>query len=201
MEVMVITNLEHLDEGGFNEGELIARCRMRDEEACRELFDRYWHQVFGMACRILRDESRAEDATQETFFSVFRNLDSFRGRSRLSTWIGRIAINVCLGMIRRQRGRRYVELEALPPGHEKLREPAERSPYHNISRQEMEARLARAFAKVGSKQRVVVRLHDLEGFTIEQIAKRIGCPSGTVKSRLFYGRRQLRQAYQTAALI
>src|SRR5919112_1782735 len=78
------------------ERELVERCRAGDENAFQELVDRYKDLVFALIARTVQDRSRAEDFAQEVFFRVHRGLPYFRGEARLSTWIYRIAANVCL---------------------------------------------------------------------------------------------------------
>src|SRR5713101_8140629 len=79
-----------------HERELVERCRRGDEGAFQELVDRYKDLVFALIARTVQDGSRAEDLAQEVFLRVHRGLPYFRGEARLSTWIYRIAANVCL---------------------------------------------------------------------------------------------------------
>src|ERR687897_1342588 len=76
--------------------ELIDRCKAGNEDAFSELVTRYRNLVFGLIARTVRDRERAEDLAQEVFLRIYRGLPYFRGRARLSTWIYRIVINVCL---------------------------------------------------------------------------------------------------------
>ena len=80
---------------------LLRRCRTNDPDACSEFFARYNRRIFNTAYRILGEESSAEDALQETLMNVYRGISNFRGDSKVSTWISRITINVCLGMLRK----------------------------------------------------------------------------------------------------
>jgi len=178
---------------------LLRRCLTNDPEACNELFARYNRRIFNTAYRILGDEASAEDALQETLLNVYRGISSFRGDSKISTWISRITINVCLGMLRKGKNRQYVELE-----DESARDlPAEPTvftdPMAHASQQELRTHVEEAFARMTDKQEVVVRLHDMEGHTIQEIAEIIDCPVGTVKSRLFYGRQEFKSIYSSLA--
>ena len=80
---------------------LLNRCVSNDPDACNELFARYNRRIFNTAYRILGEEASAEDALQETLLNVYRGISNFRGDSKVSTWISRITINVCLGMLRK----------------------------------------------------------------------------------------------------
>lgn len=174
---------------------LLDRCLSNDPDACTELFTRYNRRIFNTAYRILGEESSAEDALQETLMNVCRGISNFRGDSKISTWISRITINVCLGMLRKGKNRQFVELD-----EELTRElPADPTPFtdplSHASLEELKTLVEEAFERMSEKQGIVVRLHDMEGFTIQEIAKIIGCPVGTVKSRLFYGRQEFKSVF------
>ena len=176
---------------------LLQRCMSNDPDACNELFTRYNRRIFNTAYRILGEESSAEDALQETLLNVYRGISSFRGDSKFSTWISRITINVCLGMLRKGKNRQYVDLD-----DEIARDlPAESTPFTDplahASLEELRSRVQEAFLRMSEKQGIVVRLHDMEGNTIQEIAEIIGCPVGTVKSRLFYGRQEFKAIFDS----
>lgn len=176
---------------------LLRRCKSNDPEACSELFSRYNRKIFNTAYRILGEEASAEDALQETLINVFRGISSFRGDSKISTWISRITINVCLGMLRKTKGRQQVDLD----DDLTRRLPAEPTPFTDplasASLAELSSRVRETFRRMSDKQRDVVRLHDLEGNTIQEIAEILDCPAGTVKSRLFYGRQEFRGIFRS----
>ncbi len=174
---------------------LLRRCMSNDPEACSEFFARYNRRIFNTAYRILGEEFSAEDALQETLLNVYRGISSFRGDSKVSTWISRITINVCLGMLRKGKNKQCSELE-----DEFARDlPAEPTPFTDplayASLEELRSIVHEAFERMSEKQGLVVRLHDMEGNTIQEIAEIIGCPVGTVKSRLFYGRQEFKAIF------
>jgi RNA polymerase sigma-70 factor (ECF subfamily) len=176
---------------------LLQRCRSNDPDACTEFFAKYNRRIFNTAYRILGEEASAEDALQETLLNVYRGLASFRGDSKISTWISRITINVCLGMLRKGKNKQFVDLE-----DESARElPADSTPYidplEHASMEELRSLVVETFRRMSSKQGVVVRLHDMEGHTIQEIAQIIDCPVGTVKSRLFYGRQEFKDIFSS----
>ncbi len=178
---------------------LLNRCRTNDPDACNELFALYNRKIFNTAYRILGEESSAEDALQETLLNVYRGISSFRGDSKVSTWISRITINVCLGMLRKGKSKPSVELD-----DEFARDlPAESTPHTDplayAVLEEQRSLVRNAFRRMSEKQEIVVRLHDMEGFTIQEIAQIIRCPAGTVKSRLFYGRQEFKTIFNTLA--
>ena len=183
-------------DGGEEAGlALLDRCRMNDPEAYDEFFCRYTRRILSTAYRILGEESSAEDALQETLINVYRGLSSFRGDSKVSTWVSRITVNVCLGILRKAKHRHFVDLE-----DESARElpalPTPRTdPLEHTASEELRELVAATFDRMSQKQGEVVRLHDMQGHTIQEIARMIRCPSGTVKSRLFYGRQEFKSIF------
>jgi len=176
---------------------VIQRCMSNDPDACNELYSQYNRKIFNTAYRILGEEASAEDALQETMLNVYRGISNFRGDAKISTWISRITINVCLGMLRKGKKQQFVELTDDSSNDI----PAESTPLSDplayTSREELKSRVQEIFKRMAGKQAVVVRLHDMEGNTIQEIAKIIRCPIGTVKSRLFYGRQEFKALFQS----
>jgi RNA polymerase sigma-70 factor (ECF subfamily) len=190
MEIKARTEQEELG------SQLLGRCRRDDPAACNQLFALYNRRIFNTAFRILGEESSAEDAMQETLINIYRGIHRFRGASRLSTWVSRITVNVCLGMIRKGKNRRMISLDDETASQDL---PAEPTPYldplkHAVSK-ELADFIEETFRRMSEKQRRVVRLHDMEGNTIPQVARILHCPVGTVKSRLFYGRQEFKDIY------
>ena len=174
---------------------LLNRCVSNDPDACNELFARYNRRIFNTAYRILGEEASAEDALQETLLNVYRGISNFRGDSKVSTWISRITINVCLGMLRKGKNRQYVELEDESASELPAEPTAFTDPLAYASLEELRALVKETFDRMSDKQGIVVRLHDMEGHTIQEIAEIIDCPVGTVKSRLFYGRQEFKALF------
>ncbi|MEJ2244689.1 MAG: RNA polymerase sigma factor [Acidobacteriota bacterium] len=176
---------------------VIQRCISNDPDACHELYTQYNRKIFNTAYRILGEEASAEDALQETMLNVYRGISNFRGDAKISTWISRITINVCLGMLRKGKKRQFVEFD-----NESSRDlPVEANDFSNplihACREELKSHIQDTFDRMTGKQALVVRLHDLEGNTIQEISKIIRCPVGTVKSRLFYGRLEFKALFNS----
>jgi RNA polymerase sigma-70 factor, ECF subfamily len=168
------------------ERELISRVLAGDPSAERALYDTHVDRVFRLVYRMAGDMDRAQDYTQETFIRAFDRLDSFRGDSALSTWLGSIAISVALNGLRKVRRRNERELgleEAGPVGHTRL----EAEP-------DLKARLTQAIDNLPEGYRVVFVMHDVEGYTHEEIATSLGVHPGTSKAQLFRARARLREA-------
>jgi len=173
----------------------LQRCMANDPDACYEVFSKYNRRIFNTAYRILGEEASAEDALQETMLNVYRGISNFRGDSKISTWISRITINVCLGMLRKTKKRQYVEMDDETFGDLPAKSDSLYDPLTYTSMGELKRRIQETFSRMTGKQAIVVRLHDMEGNTIQEIARIIRCPVGTVKSRLFYGRQEFKALY------
>ena len=174
------------------EANLMARIQARDEGAFRELFECFRNKIYRTALRILKEEGSAEDALQETFLNIYRAADRFRGDSKVGTWINRITVNVCLEMIRKNKkhDQRLERDISEPPD---LPDPTLDSAIDKVHQVEMREKVQGALSRLAQKHHVVVKLHDLEGFTIREIAGIVQIAEGTVKSRLFYGREALKK--------
>jgi RNA polymerase sigma-70 factor (ECF subfamily) len=168
------------------ERELISRVLAGDPSAERALYDAHVDRVFRLVYRMAGDMDRAQDYTQETFIRAFNRLESFRGESALSTWLGSIAISVTLNGLRKVRRRNERELgldELSPVGHTR----AEAEP-------DLKARLTQAIDDLPDGYRAVFVMHDVEGYTHEEIATSLGVHPGTSKAQLFRARARLREA-------
>ena len=171
----------------MTEHDLIARVIAGDQGAERTLYDRYVDQVWRMTWRFAGDSDRAADWTQETFIRVFRRLGDFRGESKLGTWIGSIAVSVALGGLRS--GKRKVEREAPLDAGMQVADSAPRP-----SDADLGDRLHRAIDALAEGYRSVFVLHDIEGYTHEEIGQMLGVTAGTSKAQLSRARGRLRES-------
>ena len=178
------------------EDELVVRLKRRDEAAFNELIRLYQGRVFRVVHRMLGDEAEAEDLAQEVFVTVFKSIDKFRGDSKLSTWLYRVAVNHAKNrlkyMNRRARGRHKEFAEV---GDREGIESASMNTSHVIPRpdQTLEAREAetaiqRALATLTEDQRELIVLRDIQHLTYDEIQDVTGLAAGTVKSRLHRAR-------------
>ena len=176
------------------EAALVDRCRRQESGAYEEFYGRFSRIIYRVAVRILKDEVAAQDALQETLVNVFRSIGRFRCEARISTWINRIATNVCLEMLRREKKRKEDSFEEL---QEVLTDSltSDESPFDCTYRNELGVRLESSLRRVSPKQGQIVRMHDAEGLTIKEIAGALKISEGTVKSRLFYGRQECRRHF------
>jgi RNA polymerase sigma-70 factor, ECF subfamily len=166
--------------------ELIGRVLAGDPSAERTLYDAHVDRVFRLVYRMAGDLHRAQDYTQETFIRAFSRLRDFRGEAALSTWLGSIAISVTLNGLRKVRrlNQREVGLDdVVPLGH--ARREAE---------PDLKVRLRQAIDDLPEGYRAVFVMHDVEGYTHEEIAHSLGVHPGTSKAQLFRARARLRES-------
>lgn len=181
-----------------DDARLIERLRRRDEAAFSELVRTHQAQVFRVVRRMVRSDEEAEDLTQEVFIAVFRAIESFRGDSKLSTWIFRIAMNVTKNRVKylgRRQSSKHGEYEDDKHGgadhgelHGGERSAAHAAPDAILESRQTSASLAWALASLDEEQRAVLVLRDFEGLAYEDIQAATGLPEGTVKSRLHRAR-------------
>jgi RNA polymerase sigma-70 factor, ECF subfamily len=172
------------DERNASDDDLVRRVQQGQEEAFAQLMRRHERRVYNLAYRMLGNEEEARDAAQETFLSCFRNLEKFRGDAAFSTWLHRIAANVCFDSLRK-RSKGAVEAIRF---HEPL--PA---PDHG-DQTAISIDVQRALLAVSPEFRAVLILHEIQDVPVEEVASALDLPVGTVKSRLHRGRVALGRA-------
>jgi RNA polymerase sigma-70 factor (ECF subfamily) len=177
-----------------DESELIARCQAGDLAAFEPLVERYRPRVWRLAYQILRDREEAWDVAQEAFVRAYQSLRDFRGHAAFYTWLFRIVVNLATDRLR-QRAARTRALGGEPiPQEEWARiaaDPGAR-PDLEASRGEVRERIARALDSLPPHHRTIIILSDIEGLPYREIAQVLGCPIGTVMSRLHNARKRLR---------
>jgi len=168
-----------------HEADLIARVRAGEPAAERELYEAHVDRVYRLAYRLAGDDDLARDITQDTFIRAFERLSDFRGEARLSTWLHTIAMSVAMNALRKvKRLRREVSLEE---GVHVAATTREAEP-------DLTQRLAAAIDALPAGYRTVFVMHDVEGFTHEEIGGALGVEAGTSKAQLSRARAKLRVA-------
>ena len=152
---------------------------------------------------MVHNEPDARDLTQDSMLKILQGLESYNGRSKLSTWIIRVTMNCCLSHLRKQRLRRHRSLDAGPDGQWEasagpLDAPGslELSPHQHVEQSEMRLMLSRALAGLDPQMRAVLVLRDMQELEYHRLADILDVPVGTVKSRLFRARLALREAVE-----
>jgi RNA polymerase sigma-70 factor (ECF subfamily) len=178
----------------LTDDELVARSIGGDAESFNELITRWERPIYALAYRVIGREEDARDVCQETFLRAFRALPGFKGEAKFSSWLYRIALNLCRDWIRRQRRAPVVQM---PEGIEPSELAAERGPVESIedlvSRRQLSEVVAEAMKLLPEEQRTAIILKEYHGMTFQEIADMQGCPLSTVKTRLYQGLTVLRR--------
>ena len=178
---------------------LVERLRRKDERAFAELIRLYQNQVFTLVFRMLGDRGEAEDLAQDVFLTVYKSIETFRGDSKLSTWLYRIAVNHCYNKLKYLGRRGHKENQSLETVNEGSPDVIAPQPSKHADPQaalegaELERAIGHALTLLDEEHRVVIILRDIEDLSYEEIAAITGLADGTVKSRLHRGRMALKQ--------
>jgi RNA polymerase sigma-70 factor, ECF subfamily len=182
--------------------ELVARARDGEATAFNQLVELYKDRIYNYVARMVHDPIEAEDIAQEAFVKAYRNLHSFRGASTFQTWLYRIASNLTIDSVRRRRRREHTCSLDSPLDTEEGQMSREQEdthcpgPIRSLETAELQRTVHRAIQTLSPKLRSVVVLYELQGLSYDEIAAILDCPLGTVKSRLFNARMELKTRLQ-----
>jgi RNA polymerase sigma-70 factor, ECF subfamily len=186
---------------GWTDEELVARSVDGDRDSFDQLVLRWERPIYALAYRTIGREEEARDIVQETFLRAFRALPGFKGQAKFSSWLYRIALNLCRDWIRRQRRTPTV---AAPEGVDLIELASEQGPVESIeelvARREMSAAVAQAMTRLPDEQRTAIVLKEYHGLTFQEIAELQGCPLSTVKTRLYQGLSVLRRQLEASGM-
>jgi len=172
--------------GRVSETQLVARVIDGDPAAQREMYESHVDRVYRLAFRLAGEDELARDFTQLTFIRAFERIGDFRGESSLATWLHTIGVSIALNGLRKVKTARNREAP--------IEAAASVGTYDREAEPDLKVRLQEAIDDLSEKYRTVFLMHDVEGFTHEEIASALGIPVGTSKTRLFQGRAKLREA-------
>lgn len=163
---------------------LVEDCRGGDLSAFERLYQRHGRRMKSLACNLLGNTADAEDAVQEAFLKVYRNMRSFQGQSSFSTWVYRILVNTCLDMLRKRRGQGMPEEEVIPEG-----------PHFAVPHRDHPLRmtLEKLLGKLDGRLRHVFLMFEVEGFKHSEIAGMLDISEASSKHALFEAKRELRR--------
>ncbi len=174
--------------------ELVARAVAGDQDSFNQLIVRWERPIFALAYRVIGREEDARDVVQDTFLRAFRALPGFKGEAKFSSWLYRIALNLCRDWIRRQKRTPVV---SAPEGVDIIELAAEQGPVESIetlvARKQLSETVANAMQHLPEDQRTAIVLKEFHGLTFQEIADLQGCPLSTVKTRLYQGLAVLRR--------
>lgn len=178
---------------------LVRRAQRADRAAFNEIVLRYKSKVYNFIYRMVHHPLDAEDLTQETFIRAYQSIGTFQSRASLNTWLFRIATNLCIDYSRSSRKSQGLVSSLTSEGDgeedDSQREIPDQAfdPQRLLLNKELGIRLQEALDRLPEKLRCVVIFYDIEGLSYDEIAESVGCPLGTVKSRLFNARSALRK--------
>jgi RNA polymerase sigma-70 factor (ECF subfamily) len=171
-----------------SDADLLAAHVAGDPAAFEEIVRRHRDRLWAVAMRTTGDPEEASDALQDALISAYRRADQFRGDSAVTTWLHRIVVNASLDRLRRRAVR---AAQPLPDDNDALPGAVVADPVDHMDRREIQLVVTQALAELPEDQRAAVLLVDVEGWSVEDAARMLDCPEGTVKSRCFRGRAKL----------
>lgn len=173
------------------ETEMISRCQQGDQEALKEIFDKYHKKVYRIAYGVVRHREEALDIVQEVFIKLFRSIKNFKGKSHFYTYLYRMVMNTAIDHARKT-GKQFIssldEEGSFEPSDE-----LEKGPERILLQKELEERVKGAMEKLPPEQRAALIFRDVEGLSYQEMAEAMGCSIGTVMSRLHYGRKRIQE--------
>ena len=176
--------------------ELVRRVQRGDSAAFDLLVRKYQHRVVALIGRYIHDWSECQDVAQETFLRAYRALGNFRGDSQFYTWLHRIAVNTAKNhLVAHNRRPPTADVDAADAEQydigARLRDTD--TPERELMRQEMEATVMKAVDGLPEELRTAITLREVDGLSYEEIAQKMDCPIGTVRSRIFRAREAIDQ--------
>lgn len=174
---------------GADEKELVERCRKGEDEAWRDLVDRFGQKVYSIAYHFTLKREEAEELSQEVFLKVFENLQRYDGSYPLTAWLVSLARNLCIDRYRRRKREksfRFVSDDAVLPLLK-----SDDDPSAEALRKERTKMLFSALAEIPEDLAEILVLRDLDGLAYDEIGRALQLPDGTVKSRLFRARAEV----------
>ncbi len=185
----------------WTDEELVAKSVAGDADSFNQLILRWERPIYALAYRVIGRDEDARDVVQETFLRAFRALPGFKGQAKFSSWLYRIALNLCRDWIRRQKRTPVV---AAPEGVDVIELAAEQGPVESIedlvARSQLSETVALAMQKLPEEQRTAIVLKEYHGLTFQEIADLQGCPLSTVKTRLYQGLSVLRRDLESRGM-
>jgi RNA polymerase sigma-70 factor (ECF subfamily) len=182
---------------------LVAAAKGGDARSFQSLVVAHQARLFSVAYGMLRDRDEAMDVVQDAFIKAYRKLPEFEGTAAFSTWLYRIAVNLCIDRKRAETRRRKTDLDdaaARNLDNDPLYAEAEyaprmsgHNPLRNAADKQLGAQIGQAMAQLSDDHRAIVLLREVEGMSYEEIALTLGVPKGTVMSRLFHARKNLQR--------
>ena len=171
--------------------ELVRRVQRGDSAAFDLLVRKYQHRIAALISRYVHDWSEVQDVAQDTFIRAYRAIGNFRGDAQFYTWLHRIAVNTAKNHLvshSRRPPTDDIEVETAEQFESGLRLRENATPERELMRQQLEQTVMRAVERLPEELREAISMREVEGLSYEEIAQRMQCPIGTVRSRIFRAR-------------
>ena len=171
--------------------ELVRRVQQGDSKAFDLLVRKYQHRIVGLIGRYLADWSECQDVAQETFLRAYRAIGNFRGDAQFYTWLHRIAVNTAKNHLvshNRRPPTDDIDIDDAEQFASGMRLRDNDTPERELMRQQLEQTVMRAVEALPEELRVAITLREVDGLSYEEIATKMDCPIGTVRSRIFRAR-------------
>lgn len=175
--------------------ELVEKVKKGDADVYEKIIQKYQSKVFGLIYNMTKNQNEIEDLAQEVFIKIYKNLGKFKGESSLYTWIYKIIVNLCLDEMKKRKNVIYLDEKIEVDDGEVNRElPSEdKSQEELYEEKELQEKLHNCINKLPEKQRVMIVLRDIKGFSYEEISKITDVKLGTVKSQINRARLKLKE--------
>jgi RNA polymerase sigma-70 factor (ECF subfamily) len=171
--------------------QLISRCQHGDQEALKEIFDKYQKKVYRIAYGVVRHREEALDIVQEVFVKLFRSIKNFKGRSHFYTYLYRMVMNTAIDHTRKM-GKQFIS-SLDEEGSFEPSEEVEKGPERILLHKELEEKVKWAMEKLPMEQKTALLFREVEGLSYQEMADVMECSIGTVMSRLHYGRKRMQE--------
>lgn len=188
-----------MDHRASEESELVRRVQAKDEAAFREIVERYQAKVFSIIYGILRNHNDSEDIAQQVFAKIYFSIGSFDFRSSLLTWIYKITVNECYDYLRKKRVRKLVyesdfsEEDALRMENSEAAVARDPAVDKSLAQRDF---IMKLLSKVSDEDRSLILLKEVEGHSVEELARMTGLNENTIKVKLFRARQKLLKVAQ-----
>lgn len=175
--------------------ELVEKVKKGDADVYEKIIQKYQSKVFGLIYNMTKNQNEIEDLAQEVFIKIYKNLGKFKGESSLYTWIYKITVNLCLDEMKKRKNVIYLDEKIEVDDGEVNRElPSEdKSQEELYEEKELQEKLHNCINKLPEKQRVMIVLRDIKGFSYEEISKITDVKLGTVRSQINRARLKLKE--------
>ena len=176
--------------------DLVLKLKGGDKDAFEALIGLYMQKSYGIALRLMGNDTDAREMIQEASVKAFKNLHRFNYDNPFGPWFIRILINNCINQLKKIRIRRYLNIsdfDRLEETNTTVQLHSESNPDIDFEMKEQSELIQRALIKIPAKQRAAIVLFDIEGYSQEEVAEILECPVGSIMSRIYYGRKRLRK--------